>query len=162
MKSFLPNLEVRETSKGKGVFSKVSIPKDTTVYEYTGDVMSLSELPFPLKPEDDHYLQIDKQKYIGPSGDVDDLINHSCKPNCGVYVVGHRAFFFTLHVVNPGDELTFDYSTTSDESKDSWMLDCKCGQYGCRKEISGFQYLTEEQRKYYTDAKAVAGYLLKK
>lgn len=159
MESFKQNLKIKTVNGKTGVFSLVHIPADTVVFEFTGNILQLSDIPNPLIPENDHYLQVDINKYIGPSGDFDDVFNHSCDPNCGLRVVGKRALLISIYEIKVGDELTFDYSTSSLETKDTWQLECKCGSWICRKIISGFQYLPEERKNYYKKLKLIPKYL---
>lgn len=161
MDAFKSILELKPTNNGMGVFAKAPIPAGTVIFEFTGTVLTRSQFPTNLKPEDDHYLQVGKDSYLGPSGDLDDFINHSCSPNCGVRVVGNRALLFTLYDIRLGSELTFDYSTTSTETQENWSLTCNCGSYSCRKIVSGFQYLTPEQQAQYKFLDAVPEYVQK-
>lgn len=166
MEVFLRNLEVRDTktSKGKGLFSKVVISPKTTIAEWisaTRTRESLLNADGTYPPESNNYLQIDKDLFLMSSGGAIDYINHSCNPNCGFMIVGQRALLETLYEIAAGTELTFDYSTTSNDSHQDWSLTCNCGDFNCRKQISGFQYLTEEQKKYYVNLGVVPDFLKK-
>lgn len=124
---------------GKGTFTTVRIPADTPVMEFTGTIVLDRDLP---KDADmSLYLQVGPNTYIGPSGESDDFVNHSCDPNCKLHVVGNRAILWSLYVIPAGAELTFDYSTTSTDTHSTWKMNCQCGSYKCRKVISGFDYL---------------------
>ncbi len=137
---YKPYLKVQPSKvNGKGTFTTVRIPADTPIMEFTGTILLDRELPPDANMN--LYLQVGPNTYLGPSGEADDFINHSCDPNCKVYVVGNRAILWSLYVIPAGAELTFDYSTTSTDTHDSWKMDCKCGSYKCRKVISGFEYL---------------------
>lgn len=160
MDAFRSILELKDTPNGKGVFAKTAIAPGTVIFECKGDVLSRDQLP-TLTPENDHYLQIGKDTFLGPSGDLDDFFNHHCNPNCGIRIVGHRALVLTLYEVKPGTELTFDYATTSTDTPDIWKLDCKCGDHNCRKTISGFKLLSEPQQQYYIRFGIVPDYLTK-
>jgi hypothetical protein len=48
-------------------------------------------------------------------------------------------------------EITFDYSTCSTDSLDTWKMNCNCGSYHCRKTISGYQYLSNKLQQEYKD-----------
>lgn len=128
---------VAPSKTGNGVFTKIKIPAGSPVIEVTGDL-------FNSKTADHNHpalLQVGPDLYIGPSGDVDDYVNHSCNPNCLLHCVGSRAILFALHDIPAGSEITFDYSTSSTENKEQWQMKCLCGYKNCRKIISGFQYL---------------------
>ena len=135
------HLKLLPCPAGLGVFTTVAIPAKTPIIEVKGPVGTEKEMPNPNHPA---LLQVGPDIFIGPSGDVDDYINHSCNPNCFMYVAGSRAILFSLYVVPAGAELTFDYSTTATDTLDKWKIDCVCGDFNCRKVISGFQYLDDE------------------
>lgn len=133
-------LKLVDTKNGKGVFTSVRIPADSMVVEMDGPVVLDRDIPDDV--DSSVYLQVGPNTFIGPSGGpVPEWLSHSCDPNCKMHVVGNRAFLYSLYVIPAGAELTFDYSTTSTDTYDTWKMDCKCGSYKCRKVISGFQYL---------------------
>jgi len=160
MEAFKPNLEVKSAgSKGSGVFSKVMIPAKTVIYEFAGAIMTGSDLKNYNEPQ--NALQIGESLYLTKSGGLEDYTNHSCDPNCGLRIVGNRALLVTLYVIQPGHEITFDYSTSSNDTMNSWNMNCNCGTFICRKVISGFQYLPAERQQYYIKLGIVPGYLTK-
>lgn len=143
---FEDNLEKR---KEQGIFAKVDIPKGTVILEFKGDIFASQDLPKALSPEEDYYLQIGTDKYLGPSGWLDDKINHSCNPNSAVVIVGNRAFLVSLYLIKSGHQITFDYSTTSTETPEEWSMNCNCGDYNCRGVISGYQSLDQSIKDNY-------------
>ncbi|GKT37607.1 hypothetical protein ADUPG1_003545, partial [Aduncisulcus paluster] len=58
-------------------------------------------------------------------------VNHSCDPNAAFELVGHLLIFRAQKVIEPGVEITVDYSHTADTSAD--LLPCKCGSARCRQ-----------------------------
>lgn len=139
---FKQHLKVTPTKNGtgNGVFTSVRIPAGTPVIEITGDLFT-SET---ANHNDPALCQIGPNTFLGPSGDVDDYVNHSCNPNCLLHIVGNRAILFSLYDIPEGAEITFDYSTTSTDSLDLWKMNCQCGSHNCRGVISGHQYLPPE------------------
>jgi hypothetical protein len=131
-------LKVQPTKKGMGVFTTVDIPANVPIIEITGKVYTESELP---DPTDSVITQVGPNIYIGRSGTIDDFIDHSCNPNCLIHCIGNRAIIYSMHVITAGNEITFDYSTSSTDTLDSWNMKCQCRNPNCRKVISGFQYL---------------------
>jgi len=131
-------LKVGPSRTGQGVFTSIKIPARSPVIEVTGEVHPEHTLPDPNHPA---LLQVGPNYFIGPSGDVDDYINHSCDPNCKVHIAGQRAFLYSLYDIPAGSEITFDYSTSSTDTLDKWKMDCHCGKFNCRKVISGLQYV---------------------
>lgn len=136
-------LTVRPNKNELGVFTTVDIPARTPIIEYTGDFFNSDNIPGP------DVLQIAHNLYIGPSGNADYVINHSCNPNCFLHIIGKRAILMSLYQIKHGSELNFDYSTTSTDTLDEWKMDCNCGSFNCRKVISGFQYLDTKQQEEY-------------
>lgn len=149
-------LKVLDSKTGKGVFTTIDIPANSIILEQRGNLFSKEN----LKPEDyDYSLQIGNNLYIGPSGSVDDYINHSCKPNCYFHIIGNRAILHSLNLIKAGMELTFDYSTTSNEGLDSWSMNCKCNSVNCRKIISGYHLLDKSLRDDYDKREVSALFL---
>lgn|SRR5574337_24833 len=133
-------LKVQPTkNKGKGIFTTAKIPANTPIMEITGPLLTAKDITLETDPAS--YLQIGPDTYLGLSGAVDDYINHSCDPNCKLQIVGNRAILYSLYVIPVGAEITFDYSTSSTDTLESWKMECKCGSYKCRKIISGYEYL---------------------
>jgi hypothetical protein len=95
----------------------------------------------------DHYVQIGPDRYLGPSGGADDYVNHSCDPNSGLKIRGTTVDLVAIRNIEPGEEITWDYSTTMDE--DDWEMDCRCGAASCRKRIRDFKQLPVPVRERY-------------
>jgi hypothetical protein len=55
-------------------------------------------------------------------------LNHSCGPNSAL---GKRGELRALSLIEAGEEVTFDYSTT--ECDRFWRMTCGCGHPKCRK-----------------------------
>ena len=118
---------------GRGVIALRDFKAGDTLLEFKGKLCALDQLPKPEDKESDYYLQIGPNLFIGPSGEVDDYVNHSCRPNCDIQVVGTRAFLIARHAIIVGEELTFDYASTM--YNDPWTMKCKCGYPECRQII---------------------------
>jgi SET domain-containing protein len=150
-------LEVRDCKMGKGTFTTVIIPANTPIMEMSGPIL----LDREIKPEDmDMHLQIGPNTFLGPSGDVDDYINHSCDPNCKLHVVGNRVIVYSLYVIPKDAELFYDYSVTSTDTADDWKMDCKCGSNKCRKIISGHTSLDPLTKEMYKNKGMLPLYIL--
>ena len=156
---FKQYLKIQDGKLGKGLYSLVRIPADTSIIELTGPILLDRELP----TDKDHseYLQIGVNTFLGPSGDVGDFINHNCDPNCKLHVVGNRAILFSLYVIPAGTELNVDYSATSTDTTDTWQMDCKCGSNKCRKIISGHHYLSPETKEKYINKNMLPLYIMR-
>ncbi|MEK7167689.1 MAG: SET domain-containing protein, partial [Patescibacteria group bacterium] len=73
---------------GKAVFANKNFKRGEGIIEFKGPLIKRNELPEITTQEDDRYIQIGKDEYLGPSGDFDDFVNHSCDPNSGIKFVG--------------------------------------------------------------------------
>lgn len=150
-------LKVRDCKMGKGTFTTKIIPADVPVIEMTGPVLLDREIDPPELP---FHLQVGPNTYLGPSGEIDDYINHSCDPNCKMHVVGNRAILYSLYIIPKGAELTFDYATTSTNTVDEWVMDCHCGSNKCRGQISGHHYLDTSLKENYKNRGMLPLYIL--
>jgi len=98
------------------------------------------------------YIQIGLDAYIMPPGEWR-YINHSCVPNVGL-LGGISAV--ALRDIMPGDELSFDYSTTM---RDAFQIaDCLCGERECRHRIETFLRLPYGLQQFYILRHLVAGF----
>lgn len=109
-----------------------------------------------IKPEDDRYLQVGKDLFIGPSGEIDDLINHSCEPNSAVLIENKKASLFSIKDISEGDEITYDYSLQMCD--EPWTMECKCGSKNCRKLIKEYKFLPKSLKKFYLELGFVPDY----
>jgi SET domain-containing protein len=156
----MPTLSVRGTDdKGRAVYADEAIPAGADVLAFKGEVLHRSDVPSPLRPEEDHYIQIGRSLYLGPSGEMDDLVNHSCDPNCWVRIQGIRAVLVALRPIAPGEEITYDYATTSTEEPQNWTLTCLCGSPQCRGKVTGFPYTSVAVQDAYLAKKIIPGYV---
>jgi hypothetical protein len=153
-------LEVRTApGKGRGVYAGQAYGKGLEVLQFEGQVVRRSEIPDPLPPEDDHFLQFGPDSYLGPSGGIDDLVNHACDPNCAVLITPGRVSLVAIRTIEDGEEVTFDYSLTSLEPPDQWRLDCRCGSAGCRRVVTGFLWLPRSEQERLVQAGLVPPYV---
>lgn len=124
--------------KNNKVVCEVDIPAKNPIYEFTGNFYT-----DPSKYEDSLMLQVGSNLYMGPSGNIDDLIKHSCNPNCYIHIIGKRAILYSLVNIKANTEITFDYSISA---LNGLNFACKCGAFNCRKVIKPFLELDEGVR----------------
>lgn len=154
-------LEIRDTKlKGKGLFTTISIPSGMTILRFDGTQIQRKDIPDFSGKDASNLLQIGTTLYLNLKQLPAFFGNHSCKPNCRVIISVNKAFLSAIMPIAPGDELTYDYSTTSTETIDTWSMECNCSLFGCRKVITGAKSIPEEQRKRYTDSKMFPDYVL--
>ena len=136
------NAEIRNTNRGKGLFTKTQIKQGEIVAEFDGRIYSYRS---KLWNQDlyHHCIQFEENRWRDSKG-VARLLNHSCEPNCGI-----KGLFTIVAMKNipAGTELTWDYEMTEDHPY--WRLTCRCGTKSCRKIIGTFQNMPEKIRKKY-------------
>lgn len=131
----------RSRIEGWGAFATQRIRKGTRIIEYTGERVSPEE-------GDKRYangnkegpillFKIDKRVAIdaGVGGNDARFINHSCDPNCESVIDKRHVYIEAIRTIQPGEELTYDYSLTRDED-DGPNIEaeyaCHCGSPECR------------------------------
>jgi len=129
------NVYIVETKNmGKGVFASKDFDIGDLVLEFSGEQV----LPTPGV----HTLQIGLDKHLL----VDEpyrYVNHSCNPNCGIK---DETKLVAMKHVKKGEEITFDYAMTE---KHMSAMTCLCNTAKCRKSITGFDGLSEEDKHRY-------------
>lgn len=129
------NLEVRDGVHGRGVWATEPIPAGTHLLDFRGPLLTAAETPGR------YAIQVGPDRYIGESDDLDDLVNHSCEPNCGVVIDDRGVRLVAIRDIAAGEELFFDYATTLDE--DDWTMPCRCGVPSCRGVVRDGKYLPD-------------------
>ena len=105
-----------------------------------------------------HALQVGPREFLTSSGDIDDYVNHSCEPNCGIRNDGEHVILFALRDIAKSEEITFDYSTT--QTGGFWSMLCQCGSPNCRGMIGDFRDLPAATQQFYLAEGAVLTYLI--
>lgn len=121
--------------KGDGVFTTAPVGRGEKLMDFTGPIVTWDAF-VDKKHDIRRFVQVGENAFMGSSGGLDDLINHSCRPNCALLVDPPR--LVALRDIEAGEEVTFDYSVTSLETPEDWQMECHCGSFGCRGLISGF------------------------
>src|SRR3989338_6589225 len=118
-----PSLEVFfrfELEYGRSLRTRTTIEAGEYIADYQGKRF--------LKPRNGPYvMEVIKGKVWidgAVGGNISCWINHSCAPNCEVYVepITYRAMIFALEQILAGEELTFRYS----EDPEDLPFDCQC------------------------------------
>jgi len=135
-------LSIQNGVSGRGVFAGEAIPSGSKLLDFTGPLLRYEQTtPSTLA------VQIGTDLYLGASGGMDDLVNHSCDPNCGLRIDGTDVQLIALRDIAAGEEICFDYSTTMNE--DDFEMPCRCGAPRCRGLIRDFKHLpTDLKRRY--------------
>ncbi|MFH1682238.1 MAG: SET domain-containing methyltransferase [Candidatus Woesearchaeota archaeon] len=145
-----------ETLNGRAVFADCEISKGEEVLVLKGEFLQNKDIA-PGSYEEEHSIQIGKDLYLGPSGELDDFINHSCSPNTGLKMIGGKLILVAIKKIRKGDEICFDYSTSMAE--DRWEMNCSCGSKNCRKLIRDFKHLPKKVKQKYLKTGIVPEYI---
>jgi len=132
----------RSPTHGRGLFAARRIRKGARIIEYTGerlDERAVNRRYGGPAAEDPHTLlfQIGRRSYIDASvgGNAARFINHSCRPNCEAQQEGDRVFIFAIRNIQPGVELSYDYSLVIEpgySAARARAYACRCGAPRCR------------------------------
>lgn len=114
-----------------GVFACENIPGGRQVIEYTGRQLSPHQLSLLNPPHDDYLIHDRKGTAINGSvgGCGAEFINHGCNPNLTWRRRGGRLFFYSVHRIRAGQELTAYFSHPFRVR----AVACECGARKCRK-----------------------------
>lgn len=139
-------------AKGTGVFATRRFRAGEEVLQFVGEVRDVDAFG-----DLTHALQIGPRQFISSSGGLDDYVNHSCDPNCGIRDTDGRVVLFALVDIEKSSEITFDYATT--QTGGFFVFDCQCGVAGCRGRVSDFNDVPRERQEFYLQRNALLGYL---
>ena len=148
---------VGENHLGKAVFAATGFVEGDVLLEFTGQRLRADQVPSRMRGRGDRFVQVTPDHYMGPSGRLDDLVNHSCAPNAGLRFGDDGVFLVAICAIAPGEEISWDYSTTLRES--NWHMLCQCKAPSCRRVISNFDSLDAERQEWFRARNLVAPYL---
>jgi SET domain-containing protein len=125
----------RSAISGWGVYAAQAIAEDTPIVEYKGELVSQAE----AWRREQRYLPrqriwlftIDTRwaRDAAFGGNIARYINHACRPNCYVELVGRHIWIKASRPIRKGEELTYDYNTDGVAG-----IPCRC-RPGCRRTI---------------------------
>ncbi|WP_294046431.1 SET domain-containing protein [Sphingomonas sp.] len=151
---------VGETHLGRAVFAGRDFASGETLMPFTGRRFRSDRLPSLARGRADRFVQVTPSHVMGPSGRIDDLINHSCAPNAGLRFGADGVRLVALREIAAGEEIAWDYSTTLAES--NWHMICQCRAPDCRRVIGNFATLSPERQEWFRARNLVAPYLRRK
>ncbi len=139
-------IEVRTSHiQGRGVFARRRITKGRRIIEYTGELLSHDEVDqrYDDDEQERHHtflFEVDEFTVIDATkiGSEARYINHSCQPNCEAVNEDGRIFIEAIKNIQPGTELSYDYSYDLDEPLTPQLkrkYPCFCGAPRCRGTI---------------------------
>ena len=133
--------------QGTGGFATRRIPSGVRLIEYAGERLTPAEAEarYPDVPGERHHtylFAIDDDVVVDAAvhGNEARFLNHSCAPNCDAVIDGGRIWIETLHDIEPGEELVYDYAYILEEKHTpaaKKRFPCACGAVTCRGTILG-------------------------
>lgn len=136
--------------EGHGLFATDAIGSGEVVLSahIIGPVLSRAEVR--VSPYPDHFFQVDRDQYIWV---LDPLVsaNHSCDPNAGLTWSneGLPIHLVAIRDIAKGEEVTFDYSTDTEEWDPVLGFECCCASEKCRRRIRNFSTLPQDLQQFY-------------
>lgn len=152
--------KVGDNHLGKAVYAASAFAEGNVLIEFTGRRFRADQIPSLMRGRGDRFVQVTPDHYMGPSGRIDDLVNHSCDPNAGLRFTDTGVFLVAVRTIQPGEEIAWDYSTTLRES--NWHMICQCRSEGCRRVIGNFDSLDPDRQEWFRARNLVAPYLRRK
>ena len=153
-------LQLKACNNGTGVFSLEEIYPGDIIFQFGGPIFSGAELPYLSEPMNDYFLQIEDDLYLGPYGEIDDYVNHSCNPNAGLVFSDNSIGMKAITFIPKGFEVTYDYSTTMNGF---WgEMHCNCHSVNCRGTIINFLDIPEAVQQRYIRLGIVPEYITRK
>jgi len=145
---------------GRGVFAGERIFAGEEILTFLGPLIRRRDMPAIHSQDEDYYLQVGDNLFLGPSGEIDDYINHSCDPNSGVVIEGETSKLVAIQTIGRGEQIRFDYSTTM--YKPVLVMKCSCGSPVCRGKVVDFILLPDEVQAKYIALGVVPEYITRR
>jgi SET domain-containing protein len=125
----------RSPISGWGVYAGQPIEEDTFIVEYKGALVSQAEAwrrEQRYLPRQRIWIFVINDRWARDAafgGNVGRYVNHACRPNCYVEIVGRHIWIRASRDIRKGEELTYDYNTDGVAG-----IPCRC-RPGCRRTI---------------------------
>ena len=143
--SSLP-FEIRRSGiQGLGAYATRHIPAGVRLIEYAGERLTPAEAEarYPDVEGERHHtylFAIDEDVVVDAAveGNEARFINPSCAPHCDAVIDGGRIWIETIHDIEPGEELAYDYAYVLAERHTpaaKKRFPCSCGAITCRGTI---------------------------
>ncbi|BAH40772.1 hypothetical protein GAU_3730 [Gemmatimonas aurantiaca T-27] len=131
--------------QGFGGFATQAIPAGTRIIEYAGERLTPaeSEARYPDTLGERHHtflFAIDDEVVVDAAvnGNEARFLNHSCAPNCDAVIDDGRIWIESIHDIEVGEELVYDYAYILEERHTpaaKKRFPCYCGAITCRGTI---------------------------
>lgn len=139
---YYKSLYVKESYiSGTGLFAGEDIVAGELILRF-GGAFALASERYSGKYLESTFIGVNEDvilcETIDSQKDYSDYINHSCEPNAGMKDCLH---IVAIKDIKKDEEILCDYAFW--ESDENWILNtqCNCGSVGCRKTISGKDWM---------------------
>ncbi len=134
--------EVRRSPiHGNGVFARRTIDAGECIIEYEGERITSDESAVRAEKgggpvNHTFFFSLADGKVIdgGSGGNDARFINHACEPNCEAYEEDGKVFIYSLHEIEKGEELNYNYALIYEERHTAAVkkqFECRCGAPSC-------------------------------
>ena len=123
----------RSPISGWGVYAAQPISEDTKIIEYKGALVSQAEAwrrEQRYLPRQRIWIFTINDRWARDAafgGNFARYVNHACRPNCYVDIIGRHIWIRASRDIRRGEELTYDYNTDGVAG-----IRCRCRR-GCRR-----------------------------
>jgi len=131
--------------QGSGGFATQLIAAGVRLIEYAGERLTpaQAEARYPDRDGERHHtylFAVDDDVVVDAAVDGNEarFLNHSCAPNCDAVIEHGRIWIETIHDIEPGEELVYDYAYVLAERHTpaaKRRFPCFCGAITCRGTI---------------------------
>lgn len=141
------------TQYGSACIATVRVEPGELIFTLSGPVMTAAQMYSGVRDGQirtyDDPLQIGRRLFIAVEPPGRDF-NHSCDPNA---VMCKQSDLVAIRRIEPGEEITFDYSTTVSR-RVHWTMPapCRCGTAACRGTIGNVRTIPRERFEAYRAA----------
>jgi len=149
----IPPITITACKHGRGVFAADFIAKGSLILVFSGPIISLDQA-VSKGEKSFNSLQIGPNQYLDTE-QPGMFVNHSCEPNAGIRA---DIYLVALRDIQPGEEITFDYSTSMSEKLET--MACQCGCPSCRRIIGDFHDLPNELKVRYLQQGIVQSFIV--
>lgn len=129
-----------------GGFAKKRIRKGTRIIEYLGEKIPKHVSAVRLEANNPYIFVLSDEWDL--DGNVDwnpaKYFNHSCSPNCESDVVDGRVWIVATRLIQPDEELTYNYGFDLEEYSD---YPCACGSPECVGYIVAAEFVDEVKKR---------------
>ena len=121
---------------GKGLFAAQAIKKGTRILQYIGARITKEETAERLYQGNQYIFEFNDRYNIDGKTlkNKARYINHSCDPNCEIYITTRTIWIVAKRDIQEGEELSYNYGFTARQYR------CQCGAKNCCGYILGEEY----------------------